>query len=287
MGVDAGGTHTRALLTRNAVVLAEGHAGGGNLRQVGPAQVMANLHGAVQEAFEQAGLPGALGECAVHAGVAGLATPEDESALRAVGHPFGSLQLQSDALLTLGAYFAGEDGALLLVGTGCIALARGARGDVQRRMGWGFPLEQGGGSDLGLRALRLGLRDWENGQASALSALLQRRFASPREVLEWSRGRSAGDYAGFAPLLFEAAAGGDRHARQTVAQWQGWCRELLDDVAHASQAERLGTWGGLAGQLGWPEREPRWQQARSSPLQWAATLARHAGSAFASRKGSM
>ncbi|AFZ67306.1 N-acetylglucosamine kinase [Deinococcus peraridilitoris] len=286
VGVDAGGTHTRALLTQHAQVLGEGHAGGGNLRQVGPAQVMANLEKAVQNAFERANLPASLSECAVHAGVAGLATPEDERALQDTGHPFGQLQVQSDALLTLGAYFAGEGGALLLVGTGCIALARNAQGDVLRRMGWGFPLEQGGGGDLGLQALRLGLRDWENSRVSALSTLLQRRFTSAREVLEWSRGRAAGDYAQFAPLLFEAATAGDQHAQRAVTEWRDLCQELLEEVTRDSKTELVGTWGGLATQLDWPEREPQWRAARCSPLQWAAALAQHRGVLLASRKGS-
>ncbi len=267
VGADVGGTHARALLTERGEPLAEGLAPGGNLRQVGPAQVVATLAAALTDAFHKAGLAPDLGACRVHAGVAGLATPEDGAALAATPHPFARLSAQSDAQLALDAYFGGEPGALLIVGTGCLALARDAGGQLHRRRGWGFPLEEGGGADLGLRALRLGLADWERGEESALAAALQTEFISPRAVMEWTRGQTGGGYARFAPLLFE---GEDERAQKIVGEWRRSCRSLLLNLLRVSGVPALGTWGGLAQHLRWPEGEPLWQPARQSPLAWAA-----------------
>lgn len=278
VGVDAGGSGTRALLTRRGQCLAHGQAGGGNLRQVGVEQVMVNLIGAVRDAFSQAGLSVDLDCCAVHAGVAGLATEADRQALAGAPHPFGRLTLQGDALLTLDAYFAGGPGALLLIGTGCVALARAGDGTLQRRLGWGFPLEQGGGADLGLQAVRLGLGDWEDARHSLLRERLQLEFPSPRAVMEWSRGQRATGYARFAPLLFEAQQHDERAAR-AVSEWRTLCQTRLEEVARQSGVTWLGSWGGLAEHLSWPQQDMRWQAPRFAPLEWAARLAAGEGPA--------
>lgn len=234
---------------------------------MGPASVVAALAAAVTDAFQKAGLVPDLPACRIHAGVAGLATPEDEATLAAVSHPFAFLGAQSDALLALDAYFGGGPGALLIVGTGCLALARGPDGRMHRRRGWGFPLEEGGGADLGLRALRLGLGDWERGENSALATALQAEFTSPRAVMEWARGQTGGGYARFAPPLFEAE---DERAWRLVEEWRAGCHELALELLRVSGADALGTWGGLAGLLLWAAGEPLWRPALHTSLRWAA-----------------
>lgn len=273
VGVDAGGTTTRALLTRGGVTLGQGEASGGNYRWVGAGQVIANIRAAVREAFRQAGMEVEEGSCRVHVGLAGLATAEDEVAFAREPHPFARLTAQSDATLTLDAYFAGGRGVLLIVGTGCIALARGANGELRRRMGWGFPLEQGGGADLGVQAVRLGLRDWEAGANGALADVLGSAFASPRAVMEWARGAASGDYARFAPHLFAAADAGDGRATDALAAWRALCGDLVDGLAREVDAPHIGTWGGLAARLGWEGTDPRWRPPRAAPLEWAARRA--------------
>ncbi|WP_045235283.1 hypothetical protein, partial [Deinococcus pimensis] len=209
----------------------------------------------------------------VHAGIAGLATPADEAALASVPHPFARLVAQGDASLTLGAAFGGGPGVLLIVGTGCVALSRGQDGVVRRRMGWGFPLEQGGGSDLGLGAVRLGLSDWEDGRDTPLARPLREEFATPRALMEWARGRGGGDYARFAGLLFDAADAGDPRAREAVGAWRARCLALVESLMREGGAETVCTWGGLSARLGWQETEPRWRAPLLPPLEWAARLA--------------
>jgi glucosamine kinase len=271
--VDVGGTSARARLTLGGQVLAHGESHGGNFRQVGPEATVLNVITAVRHAFRTAGLPFTPEACHVHAGVAGLATPADERTLAAVPHPFARLDAQGDALLTLGAVFGGDAGVLLIVGTGCIALSRGQDGRVYRRMGWGFPLEEGGGADLGLTAVRLGLNAWEDGRDGLLASALRAEFATPRALMEWARGRGGGDYARFAPLLFDAADDGDVSAQDALAGWRRRCLDLVTSLMREGGADTVCTWGGLADRLGWAWTEPRWRAPRQAPLEWAAMLA--------------
>lgn len=227
-------------------MLGEGVAGSANPRQVGLEAARAALEAAVRRAFAAAGLPFEPARVSLHAGVAGLATEADIAAFTAPPHPYAALSAEGDSTLTLRAFFGGEPGVLLMLGTGCIALARARDGRLLRRNGWGFPLERGGGADLGLEALRLGLAAWENGEDTPLAARLRAEFESPRAVMDWARGKASGDYARFAPLLLEAHAAGDAGAAAVLENWAALCRRLVAELRAESAAVQVGVWGGLA-----------------------------------------
>lgn len=250
LGVDAGGTSLKAVLARwlpgGWQTVGRGQAGSANPRQVGLEQA----HRALLEAAEQAAVgAGVLFEpsgCAVVAGIAGVATPEDAQRFTTHPHPFGSLQVMSDAILARSAYFAGQPGILLIVGTGCIALAEDPAGRSFRRMGWGFPLEQGGGAWLGLECLRLALADLENGSFSDLAQRLQLELGDPRRVMEWIRGKASGDFARFAPWVFTSPDPGLVQLRQ---QWVSVVSRLIQELEDQAGPLPIGIWGGLASQL--------------------------------------
>jgi glucosamine kinase len=275
VGVDAGGSRVRALLAQRAAeglkVLGRGTAGSANPRQVGLEAAHRELRLAIEAAFREAGLEPDLAGCAVHAGVAGLATPEDLRAFEGFPHPYARLEAQSDATLALSAYFAGGPGVLLIVGTGCIALARGPDGRLYRRMGWGFPLEQGGGSWLGLEALRLALSDWENAQPSPLAHKAQERFSSPREAIEWARGQGAGGYGQFAPWVFEATS--DPRAATLLREWHALGCRLVRELQAESGAGSAGVWGGLSERFLELGSLEGYQPPKRGPLEQALRLA--------------
>lgn len=276
VGVDAGGTAVRAVLARRGPegleALGKGAAGSANPRQVGLEAAHRELRAAIEAAFREAGLEPDLAACAVHAGVAGLATPEDVRAFEGFSHPYARLEAQSDATLTLGAYFAGEPGVLLIVGTGCIVLARGPDGRLYRRMGWGFPLEQGGGSWLGLEALRLALTDWENRRSSPLAQKAQERFSSVREALEWARGQTAGGYGQLAPWVF-ATATTDPRAAMLLQGWHELGSRLVRELQAESGAGSVGVWGGLSERFLEFGRPEGYQPPQRGPLEQALLLA--------------
>ncbi len=274
LGIDAGGTSTRARLARSSQGLADGLSGSANPRQVGIGESHAQLERAILNAFANARLEPDLKKCTVFALIAGIATETDVSAFLEHPHPYAKLEVTSDALLTLDAYFSGSRGALLIVGTGCIALARAADGTIKRRMGWGFPLEQGGGADLGLQAVRLGLLDWEAGRSSAFRDSLEQDFASSRAVMEAARGWVAGDYARFAPVLLENARHGEARALGAVQDWVARGRELLESLKLEASVLKIGLWGGLSPAFLEFAALEGYVQARQTPLEWALERAR-------------
>ncbi|HEU4742732.1 MAG TPA: BadF/BadG/BcrA/BcrD ATPase family protein [Meiothermus sp.] len=273
VGVDAGGTKVRAVLARRLEhelqILGRGTAGSANPRQVGLTQAHAEIRAAIEAAFRVAGLEPAPERCLVHVGSAGLATAEDVIAFESQ-HPYARLEAQSDATLALSAYFAGDPGVLLIVGTGCIALARGSDGKLYRRMGWGFPLEVGGGAWLGLEALRLALGDLEAHRDSELARRLKAEFDSPRGVMEWIRGKSSGDYARFARWVFEVA---DARCRGLLERWSDIAQRLVAELQGESGAAQVGVWGGLRKRLLERVKLEGYTEPKREPLEQALILA--------------
>ena len=164
------------------------------------------------------------------------------------------------------------------MGTGCIALARATDGSVKRRMGWGFPLEQGGGSDLGLQAVQLGLSDWEAGRDTPFQKRLEREFQLPRALMDAARGWSAGDYARFAPTLLEQACLGEARAQKVVQDWVALGQTILNDLKLEAKVQEVGVWGGLSKSLlefGLlvSNRLEGYVSARQTPLEKALALA--------------
>ncbi len=250
LGVDAGGTSLKVVLSQRSPdgwkIVGRGQAGSANPRQVGLQQAHLALLDAAQQAFSDANMAFSPAHCAVVAGIAGVATAEDIGQFVGYPHPFGTVQVMSDALLTRSAYFAGQPGILLVVGTGCIALAEAAQGQITRRMGWGFPLEQGGGAWLGLECLRLALADLENATPSELAGLLKLELGDPRSVMEWIRGKASGDYARFAPWVF---AVDDPRLAALKQQWVELAQRLMGELELETGLASKGVWGGLGPQL--------------------------------------
>jgi glucosamine kinase len=271
VGIDGGGTRTRALVSDGKTVLARGEAGSCNPRQVGRETAHRQLELAIQDAFSKAGLPARLHLCKVYAGIAGLATETDVQDFERFPHSYARLHAGSDAVLALEAYFGDtRGGALLIIGTGCIALAKSSDGTLLRRMGWGYPLEQGGGVALGMATLRLGLWDWEMGRSSDFSQQLQNDFDNNLgKALEWSQKTTPAMMAHYAPLLFKTAKKGNPQAQKQVTEWVQLCADLLESIRLESGCTSVGVWGGLSEELLEYLTLPHYQKPQKSPLERA------------------
>ncbi|TGG94231.1 N-acetylglucosamine kinase [Natronospirillum operosum] len=248
VGVDGGGTGCRGRLENAAGdCLAEASAGPANLYQQRE-QALVAVEQCVDTLLRSAGI-GPQGQSRVHAGL-GLAGAELPSARQLVAGwqpPWASVQVVNDAhVACLGAH-QGQDGGLVVVGTGIVGWAIRA-GQGQILDGWGFPLaDQGSGAWLGQRALQLTLRA-SDGMVpeTPLTRHLLARFAdNPRRITEWAATARSGDYAHYARTVVEYADQGDA-AAETLLQEQArevglLVQRLLD--MHASPVALL---GGLA-----------------------------------------
>nr|WP_244892471.1 N-acetylmuramic acid 6-phosphate etherase [Mycobacterium asiaticum] len=178
-------------------------------------------------------------------GAAGaLAAPD---AARALGEALlGSLRAQrvtvtSDAVIAHAGALDGKQGAVLIVGTGVVALAIDADGALRTADGWGPWLgDDGGGSWIGAAGLRAALRAHDGrGPSTALLDAACARFGPPQT---WpGQFADAADLASFAPDVL--AAQDDSVASEIVRT----AAESLGATARAVGDGPVALLGGLAG----------------------------------------
>jgi glucosamine kinase len=285
LGIDGGGSGCRARLAdASGRVLGEGAGEAANLT-LGVARSIAAVLAAAHGALASAGLPAAAIDTLV-AGI-GLAGADAGAArLAQFGRnlPFSATRVRNDAeIACLGAH-AGEDGAILILGTGSHGvLIRG--GTVERVGGWGFLLsDTGSGAVLGHRAARQALAAHEGlVPGSPLTAAIFARFdADPARMLEWALVAIPRDWAALAPRVFDAAAAGDPVGIALVDAAIDEVEALVSRLV-ALGAQRVALLGGLAD----PYRRARDRrldrrfgallvEPRGDPLDGALRLARDA-----------
>ncbi len=280
-GVDGGGTGCRARIEdAQRRVLGSGIAGPATLR-LGVDRVLAEVKKACGAALADAGFD-ADALSAVHAavGLAGIGRKGalDELVLRP--HPFRSIVYAHDATIAcIGAHGARE-GGIVIVGTGSIGYAVVGGREV-RVGGYGFPIsDEGSGADLGLHAIRLALRAYDQRAAgtSFTREVMTRFHDDPFEAVAWMDHATATDYATFAPLVMRHADAGDSVARHIVRD----AAEQIDDLVRRLTecgAARVALLGGLASPMQpWlaPDVQRRLVPVEGDAVDGALHLARRA-----------
>jgi glucosamine kinase len=251
LGVDGGGSRCRARIEDEyGTLVGEGGSGPATTR-LGIDESWRSIMRACTAAAEQAGL--AREDFArMHAGVglAGLARVGAEAALNEIAHPFASIRFISDGLAAcLGAH-GGQDGAIVVAGTGSIGV--GLLGGHELRFGgFGFPIsDEGSGADIGLQAIRLALRAAD--QRVETSPLLEEVLGAfdhdPRQAVAWSEQAIPADYAAFAPMVLRHATQGDPIGRRIAERAADAIGDLLDVFLRLG-IDRLSLVGGLSGEI--------------------------------------
>lgn len=219
LGIDAGGTQTRARLVSDAgEVLGSGEGGPANIR-VGLEQSLEQIEIAYRGAIDAAGLgPEDLSRIRVGLGVAGLNRRGALEGLKDARFPFASVAFASDAAIACIGAHSGEDGAIVILGTGSIGFAR-VGGEAVTVGGYGFPIsDEGSGADLGMRAIRRSL--WARDERIAHTPMTREILAgfggSAGEIVAWAEEATATDYARFAPVVMHHAERGDAVAEPIV-----------------------------------------------------------------------
>ena len=280
-GVDGGGTGCRARIEDAAGrVLGTGIAGPAALR-LGVDGAVAEVEKACRAALADAGLgPDALRSMHVAAGLAGVGRKGLMEQLAARPHGFRSMIYAHDATIAcLGAHGARE-GGIVIVGTGSIGFAVVGGREI-RVGGYGFPIsDEGSGADLGLHAIRLALRAYDQrAVGTSLTRDVMLRFHNdPYEAVAWMDRATATDYATFAPLVMRHADAGDSVARRIVRD----AAEQIDDLVRRlcdCGAPRVALLGGLASPMQpWlaPDVQRRLVPVEGDAVDGALHLARRA-----------
>ncbi|MGX5828985.1 BadF/BadG/BcrA/BcrD ATPase family protein [Mesorhizobium sp. 43Arga] len=251
LGVDGGGTGCRARIEDvEGNVLGQGLSGPATTR-LGIDAAWASIAKAFGAATEEAGF-GPTEIARIHAGIglAGIGRKGALEALRAIAHSFASIDFVSDGVgACLGAH-SGQDGAIVIAGTGSIGLGF-VEGRDLRVGGYGFPIsDEGSGADLGLKAVQLALRghDGRHERTALLAEVMQRFEGDPMAAVAWMDRASATDYAALAPMVMRHADQGDPAGRRIV-QSAAEQIDTLVRVLFEKGAPRVTLLGGLASPL--------------------------------------
>ncbi len=164
LGVDGGGTLTRALLVdETGRVLGAGQAGPSNINQVDRKAIRRNLHKAVSCALLEVDSDEYTLESACF-GLAGSSAPESKEKLLAIIGQLSQfknvkIKLTTDAEIALRGGLIDDPGLLLIAGTGSVCMGRNKKGDLVRTGGWGLLADDAGSALwIGRRSIEIAVR---------------------------------------------------------------------------------------------------------------------------------
>lgn len=248
LGVDGGGTGCRARVEDEyGRVLGQGISGPATTR-LGIDVAWASILRAGNTAIEEAGLSGnEVSRIVAGIAIAGLGRAGALQALQAMPSQFSSIAFVNDAKgACLGAH-SGQDGAIVIAGTGSVGLGFVDGRDL-RVGGYGFPVsDEGSGAYLGLKAIQLALRAYDGRaeKSALLSEVMQRFGDNPTDVITWMDHASATEYAALAPMVMRHADQGDAAGRILVQSAAGHIDTLVRALFEQG-SPRVALLGGLA-----------------------------------------
>jgi N-acetylglucosamine kinase-like BadF-type ATPase len=223
VGVDGGGTRTRAVMVDcSGQVCGQATGGGGNFQLVGREGLEALLGALLEELGVERSEPISL--CLALAG-AGRSDEQKEIASLVRARGWATLVCAvSDARAALEGAHAGEPGIIVISGTGSIVLGKNDSGLEARAGGWGPVLgDEGSGYSIGLEALRAVFRARDGwGPDTRLCAVLREALRieswdrAVRKVYGGEVGRK--QIAALGPQVFAVARQGDEVALRIVAE---------------------------------------------------------------------
>ena len=231
VGIDGGGTSCRARIVDNrGTVLGEGKAGSANVYQNAEGALTSVLN-AIDIALEQAGLDSSIiPQLNVGMGLAGAELSKSIEFLNSWQHPFNKLVFNSDAhIACIGAHL-GNNGAILIVGTGIAGWLIQDQ-TIWNCSGWGFPLaDQGSGAWLGMRLLQetLNAVDGLRPHSEATKKVLSEFDNDPSNISVWSATARSGDFGRFAPYCVYGQPDGDPIADELMKEQAAVVARLLD-----------------------------------------------------------
>lgn len=255
IGADGGGTKTKVQVEDiEGNILGHALVGPGNIRtdvDLAYKSVMSGIEVALADTDYSLGDKDV--KFHVGLGLAGFEVPEACDAFLAKDFPFETIELESDAIIAcLGAH-AGEDGAIVIVGTG-VHGCEVFKNQLVHVGGWGFPHgDEGGGAWLGMEAVRIVLRSVDGrAYSTTLCEEILRVFDdNVSELITWATAAGPSDFATLAPLVIEQAEHGDPHAAmllESAALEIDMVAQALEDAIDGNYLS-LALFGGIAPHL--------------------------------------
>lgn len=223
VGIDGGGTKTRAIVADERGNQIAEAVGSGSAVRPGEAERSAGvIAGVVRDAMEAAekgdGKPRVL--CV---GVAGVGREPERQALidMLTSHDLAEeVVVLTDLAIALEDAFGEGPGVLLIAGTGSSAFARGPTGATARCGGWGPIIgDEGGGAWIGRRALSVvaAASDGREPETALTGAIITAaEVEDAAALIQWAASATPATFATLAPVVLQVADGGDLRANTIV-----------------------------------------------------------------------
>ena len=205
VGVDGGGTGCRAAIAqRSGKIIGTGHSGFANI-MTDFDLARSHILTAVEKAFITAGVdPVNIAKADAVLGLAGANGANYPEKIKSV-MPFGQCQIETDAEIALEGALGSSDGTVAIIGTGSVYVTR-QNGEIRTVGGWGFNVgDRGSGSRLGRSLVQEALLAYDGVQkGSPVTEKVLADFDNdPVKLSDFAHSAIPGDFARFAPLLFE------------------------------------------------------------------------------------
>jgi N-acetylglucosamine kinase-like BadF-type ATPase len=220
LGIDGGGTKTRASIVDGEKTLAYAENGSIKRLRVGAEAAERNLRAVLKDVFEQAGKV-SIGAASI--GVASANMPGVTEWITTVLRDFGVTRAEvvGDEVIALDAAFKGGPGILQIAGTGSNTIGRTPEGSRESAGGWSSRLgDEGSGYWIGLHAVRRALHAHDREEPTRILETVGRIWgtSSIEALVNVGDGTPSPDFAALAPAINELAEEGDAVAAGVLAQ---------------------------------------------------------------------
>ena len=252
LGIDGGGTKTKALLCDENLETVAVYTGAGiNFNAIGMEKARENLK-AVYDGVTSGQDISLLSVCI---GSAALEDRADGALVRefcggVIG--CGDIILDSDLFICLEAMDTGGPAAVAVCGTGSMAAGRDGSGRIVHTGGWGYLLgDEGSGYSFGKDSVKEALRNAEaHKEPTTLTRAVMEHFgvSSADELIGavYREGAATGRVAAFAPEFFRLVKSGDPDALRIMDKnAEAFSKTVLTLLAGLPDITPLGLWGGI------------------------------------------
>jgi glucosamine kinase len=224
VGIDGGGTKTRALLAdEHGKPLGEAVGPGSAARPNEIEQSAGVIAGVVRDVLDAADASDQKPRV-LCVGVAGAGRESERQSLYEALATHGiadEIVIQTDLSVALEDAFGDGPGVLLIAGTGSSAFGRGPAGSTARCGGWGPVIgDEGGGAWIGRRALSVvsAAADGREPETALTGAILTAaEVTDASELIRWAADATPGKLATLAPVVITVADAGDLRANSIVS----------------------------------------------------------------------
>jgi glucosamine kinase len=229
LGIDGGGTRTRASIVDGNKTLAFVEHGSIKRLRVGVETADQNLRFILADVFTKAGVQTATAACI---GVASSKMPGVQEWITTVLGEFGvhNAEIVGDEVIALDAAFKGGPGILQIAGTGTNCVGRAPDGSRETAGGWSSRLgDNGSGYWIGLHAIRRALDAYDREEPSRILETVGRIWNTTTidELINVGDSTPGPDFAALAPAISQLAEEGDAVAAGVMAQA---AKDLADSV---------------------------------------------------------